>query len=157
MPRVLLSIQGKAASVALKDQLPQARSLHRGGMTSRTRPWIAALSAMLAACAAPPQRPPVTDRPPVEGNRPVDSAGAPAVPTSPAHRPGVGTVESATVLSLSSAPAAAGGTAGPGTSATMAYRLKMADGTTQEVVQAGERFEVGDRVEMTREGRLVRP
>jgi hypothetical protein len=33
----------------------------------------------------------------------------------------------------------------------------MADGTTQDVVQAGERFEVGDRVEMTREGRLVRP
>jgi hypothetical protein len=24
----------------------------------------------------------------------------------------------------------------------MAYRLKMADGTTQDVVQAGERFEV---------------
>jgi hypothetical protein len=93
----------------------------------------------------------------VEGNRPVDSATAPAVPASPAYRAGVGTIESATVLSLSSAPAAAaGGTAGPATSATMAYRLKMADGTTQDAVQAGERFEVGDRVEMTREGRLVR-
>ena len=103
---------------------------------------------MLAACAAPPPRqPPVTDRPPVEGNR----------PAAQTHRPGVATIESATVLSLSSAPASAGGTAGPGTSAIMAYRLKMADGTTQEVVQAGERFEVGDRVEMTREGRLVRP
>jgi hypothetical protein len=39
----------------------------------------------------------------------------------------------------------------------MAYRLKMADGTTQDIVQAGERLEVGDRVELTREGRLVRP
>jgi hypothetical protein len=123
-------------------------------MASRTLPWIAALSAMLAACAAPPREPPVTDRPPVEGNRPVDAAGAPAVP---AHRPGVGTIESATVLSLSSAPAAAGGTAGPGTSATMAYRVKMADGTMQEVVQTGERFEVGERAEVTSEGRLVRP
>jgi hypothetical protein len=39
----------------------------------------------------------------------------------------------------------------------MAYRLKMADGSAQDVVQTGERFEVGERVEMTREGRLVRP
>ena len=99
---------------------------------------------MLAACAAPPPRP-------------VDSTSAPAQPASPAYRQGVGTIESATVLSLSSAPAAAGGTAGPATSATVAYRLKMADGTTQDVIQAGERFEVGDRVELTREGRLVRP
>lgn len=94
----------------------------------------------------------------MEGNRPIDSGvAAPGLPGSPAYRPGVGTIESATVLSLSSAPASAGGTAGPATSATMAYRLKMADGTTQDVVQAGERFEVGDRAEMTREGRLVRP
>jgi hypothetical protein len=126
--------------------------------------WIGAVSAILAACAAPPRDQPVGDRPTVEGNRPTvednrppGSAAAPAAPASPAYRPGVGTIESAAVLSLSSAPAAAGGTAGPGTSATMAYRLKMADGTAQDVVQAGERFEVGERVEMTREGRLVRP
>ena len=101
---------------------------------------------LLAACAAPaPNLPSPVGSP--------ASAGA----TSPTYRPGVGTVESATVLSLTSAPASAGGTAGPATSATMAYRLKMADGTTQDVVQAGERFEVGDRVELTREGRLVRP
>lgn len=104
-------------------------------MNSRTVLWTIAFSALLAACAAP----------------------APSAPTS-GYRPGVGTIESATVLSLSSAPAAAaGGTAGPATSATMAYRLKMADGTTQDVVQVGERFEAGDRVQMTREGRLVRP
>ena len=113
-------------------------------MTYRTVSSIAVLSALLAACAAPPPR-----------DQPV--ADPPAQPASPAYRPGVGTIESATVLSLSSAPAAAGGTAGAATSATMAYRLKMGDGTTQDVVQAGERFEVGDRVELTREGRLVRP
>ncbi|HXJ54048.1 MAG TPA: hypothetical protein VNH16_21900 [Burkholderiales bacterium] len=115
-------------------------------MKSRTLLCAAAMSLLLAACAAPAPNPP----PP---------AGSPASTgsTSPAYRPGAGTVESASVLSLSSAPAAAGGTAGPATSATMAYRLKMADGTTQDVVQAGERFEVGDRVELTREGRLVRP
>jgi hypothetical protein len=119
--------------------------------------WIGALSAILSACAAPPRDQPVGDRPTVEGERPAGSVAAPAAPAFPAYRPGVGTIESATVLSLSSAPAAAGGTAGPGTSATMAYRLKMADGTAQDVVQAGERFEAGERVEMTREGRLVRP
>jgi hypothetical protein len=39
----------------------------------------------------------------------------------------------------------------------MAYRLKMADGTTQEIVQTGERFEVGDRAQITGDGRVVRP
>jgi hypothetical protein len=39
----------------------------------------------------------------------------------------------------------------------MAYRLKMADGSTQDVVQAGKRFQVGDRVEITSDGRLLRP
>ena len=124
--------------------------------------WIGALSSILAACAAPPREQPAGDRPTVEGRptlegSPAGSAAAPAAPASPAYRPGVGTIESATVLSLTSTPASAGGTAGPGTSATMAYRLKMADGSAQDVVQAGERFEVGERVEMTREGRLVRP
>jgi hypothetical protein len=123
-------------------------------MRSGTVLWTVTLSALLAACAAPPRDEPAAARSTAEGNRPADSAAVPAAPT---HRPGVAIIESATVLSLSSAPAAAGGTASPATSATMAYRLKMADGTTQDVVQAGERFEVGDRVEMTREGRLVRP
>jgi hypothetical protein len=39
----------------------------------------------------------------------------------------------------------------------MAYRLKMNDGTTQEVVQTGRRFQVGDRVFLTREGRVTLP
>jgi hypothetical protein len=38
----------------------------------------------------------------------------------------------------------------------MAYRLRMADGSTRSVVQTGERFEVGDHVELTGEGRLAR-
>jgi hypothetical protein len=71
-----------------------------------------------------------------------------------AYRPGTGIVESATVVALSSSSgAAAGGASGP----TMAYRLKMIDGTTQDVVQTGPRFEVGDRVQLTREGRVIRP
>ena len=43
------------------------------------------------------------------------------------------------------------------TSPTMAYRLKMADGSVQDVVQAGERFRVGERVRIASDGRLMRP
>ena len=111
---------------------------------------------LLAACAAPePDRPP-----------------APVPVAAPTYKPGVGVIESASVVSLpSSRSATAGGTAphGPtmayrlkmedGTTPhgpTMAYRLKMEDGTTQNIVQAGKRFELGDRVEVTGDGRLVR-
>jgi|tagenome__1003787_1003787.scaffolds.fasta_scaffold20496100_2 hypothetical protein len=118
---------------------------------------------MLAACAAPsqdrrigPDQPVAIPRP-SDGARPVDSAGAPATAAPRTYRAGVGTIQSATVLSLSSAPASAGATTGAGSSATMAYRVKMADGTVQDVVQTGERFEVGDRAQITSEGRLVRP
>ncbi len=89
--------------------------------------------------------------PAVEPQAPADQAAAPR-----SYRAGIGVVESASVVSLSS-PAAAGGTASPATSPTMAYRLKMADGATQDVVQAGERFELGDRVQVSSEGRLSRP
>jgi hypothetical protein len=91
---------------------------------------------------------------------PVVATPLPAL-TTPApktYRPGVGIVESASVVSLpSSTSAAAGGRAGTATAPTMAYRLRMADGTTQDVVLAGERFQVGDRVQMTSNGRLIRP
>jgi outer membrane lipoprotein SlyB len=38
----------------------------------------------------------------------------------------------------------------------MAYRLKMDDGSTQNIVQSGERFAVGDRVQVTSDRRLSR-
>jgi hypothetical protein len=79
---------------------------------------------------------------------PAPAAGASAGTTA---RPGVGTVESASVVSLSSS--SAGGTAA---SPTMAYRVQMADGTSVSIVQAGERFAVGDRVQVSRDGRLMR-
>lgn len=88
-------------------------------------------------------------------------AGTTAGTSGPAgriYRPGTGTVDSASVLSLSSSgPAAAGGTARPATSPTMAYRVQMSDGSEQSIVQAGERFAVGDRVTVTADGRLTRP
>jgi hypothetical protein len=85
---------------------------------------------------------------------PAPAAGAPGGASAGATvRPGVGTVESASVVSLGSS-SSVGGTAPA--SATMAYRVQMADGTSVNIVQAGERFSVGDRVQVTREGRLTK-
>jgi hypothetical protein len=79
---------------------------------------------------------------------------APPTPASRSYRPGIGIIESATVVSLSSSmSSASGGASGP----TIAYRLKMLDGTTQDVVQTGPRFNRGDRVQLTRQGRLELP
>lgn len=64
---------------------------------------------------------------------------------APPDRPIEGAVESASVLSLSS----------KASSPRMAYRVRMADGTTKDVVQTGERFEVGERVRITADGRLT--
>jgi len=80
------------------------------------------------------------------------SAPAPGTPTT--IRTGTGTVESASIVALPSSSAGAGSTAPA--SPTMAYRIKMDDGSTQSIVQAGERFQTGDRIQITREGRLSR-
>jgi hypothetical protein len=107
-------------------------------------------SVLLGACAmSAPDRPgvPTAASDAVQANEPATTSALRA------QRPGVGVVETASVVSLpSSSSAAAGASARP----TMAYRLRMEDGTTQNVMQAGERLEVGDRVEVTSDGRLVR-
>ena len=115
-------------------------------------------SALVAACAVSPRETPapVTTAP---ASTPGASAPAPVGSASAtrSYQPGIGIVESASVVALASTPsAAAGGTRAPA-SPTMAYRLKMADGSTQNVVHTGERFELGDRVQITSDGRLTRP
>jgi hypothetical protein len=123
-----------------------------------------ALLAMLSACSVSPLNDRTADRPgtgAVQGGQAAEpqiatpapvSTPAPA-PPGRSYRPGIGTVESASIVSLPSLQSAAGGgTTGP----TMGYWLRMGDGTAQSVVQAGERFAVGDRVEITRDGRLIR-
>jgi hypothetical protein len=77
---------------------------------------------------------------------------------SPPDRAVEGVVESASVVSLSSrSPASAGGTTGAASNPRMAYRVRMPDGTTKDVVQSGERFDVGERVRITADGRLTQP
>ena len=66
---------------------------------------------------------------------------------SPPDRPIEGAVESASVVSLSSKASIP----------RMAYRVRLADGTTKDVVQTGERFEVGERVRISGDGRLTQP
>jgi hypothetical protein len=118
-------------------------------------PSALCLFAALSACSiAPPNdRSVAPTEPPTATPAPVAApTPAPEVPRK-TYRAGIGTVESASIVSLPSSPSAAGGgTTGP----TMGYWLRMDDGTAQSVVQAGERFAVGDRVEITPDGRLIR-
>jgi len=112
-------------------------------MTFRSALSVMVPLAMLAACAVS------------QPDRPV---GEPVSAPAAAPQAVVGTVESASVVSLSSVPSAgAGGASGPSSSPTMAYRVQMPDGSTRSVVQAGERFAVGDSVRVTADGRLTRP
>jgi hypothetical protein len=122
-------------------------------MRTTTR-WAPALLVTLAGCAVSPAGGPPSDRPEREGTISSSPAPVSSSASATAHRAGVGVVQSASVVSLPSSGTAAGGaTAGP----TMAYRIDMPDGTTQSVVQAGERFQVGDRVQVTSDGRALRP
>ncbi len=105
-----------------------------------------------AAATAPAASAPAASAPAPIASTPLPPPSA--APAARTYRPGIGIVESATVVALSSSTsAAAGGATGP----TMAYRLRMNDGTTQEVVQTGRRFQVGERVFLSREGRVALP
>jgi hypothetical protein len=126
---------------------------------------LAALAAAgLAACGttydqpAPP--PPAATTPPA----PVVTAPPPSQSTPVAlatlkrgtYRPGTGILESISLVALPANSAAAGGTAVP---APGPYRLtiRMDDGTIQTVIQDTRALLVGDRVQITPDGRLVRP
>jgi hypothetical protein len=113
---------------------------------------------VLAGCASDepvPQAPvlsstgvPVTS----SSGTPVTSA-APAVP-APALRPGNGVVDTVSVVAAPSASAGATvGTAVPGP-----YRVtvRMEDGTYQTIAQDDRDFRVGDRVQITNDGRILR-
>jgi hypothetical protein len=127
-----------------------------------TLPAALLASALLGACAAlPPERSPTpapaAERKPDAMSTPEKEQVTSARPTPMAARPGAGVVESASVVALPATMSAAGGdTAEPVEGPTMGYRVRMADGTTQSVVQAGERFAPGDKVEMRADGRLIR-
>jgi hypothetical protein len=106
--------------------------------------------AMLAACANDP----VTPAPVIVTPAPVVTAPPPTVVAAPAGtvvatptaiRPGMGRVEAITALPQS---AAAGGT-------TMRrYGIKMDDGTVQYVDSSAAGINMGERIELTSDGRI---
>jgi hypothetical protein len=92
------------------------------------------------------------------GNAPVVSAAssAPVVSSgSSAYRPGSGIVESISLVSLP-ASAAAGGTLPPVVSGPYRVTMRMNDGSIQTVIVNNRAFLVGDRVQITSDGRLTR-
>jgi hypothetical protein len=78
---------------------------------------------------------------------------------SGSYRPGSGIIESIGLITLpasSASSAAAGATAAP---VPGPYRLtlRMDDGTIQTLVQNTRALLVGDRIQITADGRLIRP
>jgi hypothetical protein len=91
---------------------------------------------------------------------PVVSSGssAPVVAATPAsaHRYGYGIVESIGLVTLP-ASAAAGGTLPPVASGPYRITMRMDDASVQTIIVDNRAFLVGDRVQITSDGRLIRP
>ena len=118
---------------------------------------LAVVALALAGCTTyydPPTTAPVT----TSGGVPVLSAGpAPVVSAAPGstQRAGRGIIESISLASPT-ASASAGGTAAPAASGPYRITVRMDDGNVQTLVVDNRAFLVGDRVQVTPEGRLVR-
>ena len=98
---------------------------------------------------APAANAPVTTAPALAA--PATASAVPAVPT---YRTGSGTVESVSAVRVAP-PSASAGASAPGHTA---YRLsvRMDDGTVQSIDQDNRSFMVGDRVQITNAGSVVR-
>lgn len=125
----------------------------------------------LAACATYEEPPPqhqepartTTTAPPPRAIEPLPRADVPstvpsALPGTVAYRPGYGIVES--VMLVRTGPgtpsAAAGGSVAPVDRAAYQLGVRMEDGSVQTLVQDNRSFMVGDRVQLTSDGRVIR-
>jgi hypothetical protein len=132
-------------------------------MAMRTFALSALVAAGLAACAS--YEAPVTPAP-VMTAPPVVAATPPAAPSSsPAalttlqpgtYRPGSGILESIGLVTLP-ASAAAGATAAAPAPGPFRLTLRMDDGSVQTVIQDTRALLVGDRLQITPDGKLLRP
>ncbi|MBV8030500.1 MAG: hypothetical protein JO035_03220 [Betaproteobacteria bacterium] len=95
----------------------------------------------------------VTGQPVLIASGPVQ-AGTPIVPATNTFRSGQGTVENVAIVHITPATASAGSSSPE----RLAYRLtvRMDDGSLQAVDQDNRSFQVGDRVELTNDGHVVR-
>lgn len=126
---------------------------------------LAALAATgLAACGTTYDEPapipaPVTTAPPVVTTPPASASTPVALANLQpgTYRPGTGILESIGLITLP-ASAAAGGTA-PAAPVPGPYRLtlRMDDGNIQTLTADTRALLVGDRVQVTADGRLIRP
>jgi hypothetical protein len=130
-------------------------------MAMRTFALSALVAAGLAACAsyeAPVTPAPVTTTPPVvAATPPAPSGSAAALATLQpgTYRPGSGILESIGLVTLP-ASAAAGGTAAPAPG-PFRLTLRMDDGSVQTLIQDTRALLVGDRLQVTPDGKLLRP
>lgn len=116
----------------------------------------------LAACSTPYEEPrpvaPTIVAPPVVTAPPA----APATPVALAtlkpgtYKPGSGILESIGLVTLPASSASAGATAAPAPG-PFRLTLRMDDGTIQTLVQDTRALLVGDRLQITADGRLLRP
>jgi hypothetical protein len=142
-------------------------------MAIRSAALAVVVAAGLGACAsyeepAPASIAPVAPAAPVVAVTPAPASTPTALATLKpgSFRAGNGILESIGLVTLPQASAAAGGgtsaSAGGGTVAAPApgpYRLtiRMDDGSIQTVIQDTRALLVGDRVQITADGRLIRP
>ena len=96
-----------------------------------------------------------TPAPVVSSTPPAVVASGPTVP----YRPGYGRVEAITTVPIASqrSTAAAGGTVG-NIYGPAGYQLsvRMDDGSVQSIIQDNPAFRVGDRIQLTSDGRVIR-
>ena len=123
---------------------------------------LLASSAALAACtsydpAYDSRSAPVVTAPGATTTAPAATAAVPAgtivVPAAATYRPGWGTIE--TITLVRSVPSASTGANLP---ERVAYRLglRMDDGSVQAIDTDNRNFMVGDRVQLTNDGRVIR-
>lgn len=74
----------------------------------------------------------------------------------PALRPGYGIVEGVSLVYQAPAPSASAGGTAPAVPGPYRLMLRMDDGTAQNIVQDYRGFLVGDRVQVTADGRILR-
>lgn len=132
-------------------------------MSIRNLALSALAAAGLAACGTTYEetRPaaPVTIAPPVVATpaKPASNPVALATLQPGTFKPGSGILESIGLVTMPPSSAAAGGTVAAPAPGPYRLTLRMDDGSIQSVIQDTRALLVGDRVEITPDGRLIRP
>lgn len=131
-------------------------------MAVRTVALSTLAAAALGACTTyeePRPAAPVTTAPPVIATpaKPASTPVALATLQPGTFKPGAGILESIGLVTIPASSAAAGGTVAAPAPGPYRLTLRMDDGSHQTLIQDTRALLVGDRVEITPDGRLIRP